>query len=286
MIVELADLGTLRAVADVTRYSTSAVSQQLDALERAVGTPLVEPAGRRLALTPAGRALLPHARTVLATIDAAYGDLRPEGPPVGEVRLAGYASALVRDVVPAVTRLRDRYPDLRVTVQEREPDEVVDLLAEDAVDVGLVYDFSLVPRVFTGVRFGDVEMALVVPADEDRGLADLQADPRTGWITNSRGPDDDELIHRVGARFGVVPQVAHRIDSLHLVVQVVAAGLGVALIAADGPRADGVRYLDLDGAAGLRRGYACTRPGRERWPANAALVAAVTDAAAGDRAAR
>jgi DNA-binding transcriptional LysR family regulator len=280
VLVELADLGTLRAVADVTRYSTSAVSQQLGSLERAAGTPLVEPAGRRLALTPAGRALLPHARSMLATLDAAYGDLRPDGPPVGEVRLAGYASALVRDVVPAVTGLRERHPGLTVTMQEREPDEVADLLAEDAVDVGLVYDFSLVPKAFTGVRFGDVEMALVVPDGETRGLAELLADPRTGWITNSRGPDDDELIHRVGARFGAVPHVAHRIDSLYLLVRVVAAGLGVALIAADGPRLDGVHYRDLDGAAGLRRGYALTRPGRELWPANAALVAAVTT---GDR---
>lgn len=281
MLVELADLGTLRAVADVTRYSTSAVSQQLDALERAAGTPLVEPAGRRLALTPAGRALLPHARTMLATLDAAHGDLRPDGPPVGEVRLAGYASALVHEVVPAVTRLREVYPDLTVSMQEREPDEVSGLLAEDAVDVGLVYDFSLVPKGFTGVRFGDVEMALVVPDGEARGLADLLADPRTGWITNSRGPDDDELIHRVGARFGVVPHVAHRIDSLDLVARVVAAGLGVALIAADGPRVDGAHYRDLDGAAGRRRGYACTRPGRETWPANAALIVAVTGGAVG-----
>src|SRR5690348_1080878 len=151
VLVELADHGTLRAVADVTGYSTSAVSQQLAALQRATDAVLVEPAGRRLALTPAGRAFLPHARTVLATLDAARGDL-VGGPPVGEVRLAGYASALALDVVPAVARLRERHPGLTVAIQEREPDEVLALLAEDAVDVGLVYDFSLVPRGVRGAR--------------------------------------------------------------------------------------------------------------------------------------
>jgi DNA-binding transcriptional LysR family regulator len=276
VLVELADHGTLRAVADVTGYSTSAVSQQLAALQRDCGVVLVEPAGRRLALTPAGRALLPHAREVLARLDAARGDLDPAGEPVGTVRLAGFASALVRHVVPAVARLRVRHPRLDVTMAEREPQEVEELLAHDEVDVGLVYDFSLVPRGPAGVLFEEVPMSLVVPAGEHRGLAELLTDPATGWITNSRAPDDDELIARVGARVGARPRIAHRIDSLDLVVRIVAAGLGVALIAGDGPRTDGARYVDLAGEAGTRRGYARTRPGRESWSANAALVDALT----------
>jgi DNA-binding transcriptional LysR family regulator len=276
VLIELADRGTLRAVADATGYSTSAVSQQLAALQREVGDVLVEPTGRRLALTPAGRVLLPHARSVLATLDSARGQLDPQGPPVGEVRLAGYATALVQHVVPAVVRLRADHPGLVVGMQEREPDEVAELLARDAVDVGLVYEYSLVPRGLHGVGFGRVPMALAVPAGERRDLAGLLADPDTGWITNSRGPDDDELVARVGARFGARPAVTHRIDSLDLLVRLVAAGLGVALIAADGPRLDGVRHLDLDGAAGTRCGYALTRPGRERWRANAVLIEAIT----------
>jgi DNA-binding transcriptional LysR family regulator len=276
VLVELADHGTLRAAADATGYSTSAVSQQLAALQRALGQVLVEPAGRRLALTPAGRALLPHARTVLATLDAARGELTPDGPPVGEVRVAGFASALARDAVPAVARLRHEHPGLVVTMEEREPAEVAALLAQDGVDVGLVYDFSLVPRGIAGTPYGEIAMSLVVPGGERRTLAELLADPGTGWITNSRAADDDELVHRVAARFATTARVAHRIDSLDLLVRLVAAGLGVALIAADGPRPDGVHYLDLNGAAGTRRSYALTRPGRQNWQANATLIAAIT----------
>jgi len=276
VLVELADRGTLAAVAEATGYSTSAVSQQLAALQRDVGEPLVEPSGRRLALTPAGRALLPHARSVLAELDAARGDLDPGRPPNGIVRLAGYATALHRQVVPALARLRGDHPRLVVDVQEREPQEVVALLAEDAVDVGLLYQYSLVPRGLGGEAFGEVPMALVVPDGERRGLAGLVSDPQVSWITNSRGADDDELLRRVAARYGAAPRIAHRIDSLDLLVQLVAAGLGVALVADDGPRAPGVRYLDLHREAGTRCGRALTRPGRERWRANAVVVEAVT----------
>jgi DNA-binding transcriptional LysR family regulator len=276
LLVELADRGTLRAVADTTGYSTSAVSQQLAALQRELGSVLVEPAGRRLRLTPAGRALLPYARQVLATVDAARGELDSGAEPAGLVRLAGFASALLQRVVPAVRELRRVHPGIVVAMQEREPDEVAALLADDAVDVGLIYEYSLVPRTGAGVRFGEVPMSLVVPETETRGLTELLADARVGWVTNSRADDDDELIHRVGARFGANPVVTHRIDSLVLLADVVRAGLGVALIAANGPQPAGVHYLDLHGAAGVRSGFALTRPGREHWPANAALIDAIT----------
>ena len=185
---------------------------------------------------------------------------------------------MTRHVVPALVRLRREHPRLVVTVQEREPQEVATMLAEDTVDVGLVYDFSLTSPAPGEAPFGEVEMALVVPVLERRGLAQLLADPDVGWITNSRGPEDDELLARVAALHGGRARVAHRIDSLDLLVQLVAAGLGVSLIAADGPSCDGVRYVDLHEAAGVRRGYAVTRPGRRRWPANAAVIEAVTTA--------
>ena len=83
VLVELAERGTLRAVAAATGYGTSAVSQQLAGLERAAGARLVEPDGRRLRLTPAGKSLLPHARRILVAIDEAKTDLA-SGEPAGQ----------------------------------------------------------------------------------------------------------------------------------------------------------------------------------------------------------
>jgi DNA-binding transcriptional LysR family regulator len=275
LFLELADRGTLRAAAQATGYSTSNASQQLTALQRSFGATLVEPAGRRLQLTPAGRALLPYARTVLATLDAARGSLAADAEPTGVVRVAGYATALVRQVMPAVRRLQREHPGLVVAMQEREPSEVESLLATDAIDVGLVWEYSLVPRSVGGLVFAEAPIALVVPTGDTRGLAELLAEPTVGWIANSRAHDDEELIGRVGARFGVQPTVTHRIDSLDLLTEVVAAGLGVALVSTDGPRPAGVRYVPLDGVAGTRIGHALTRPGRAAWPANAALLSAL-----------
>ncbi len=71
LLRELAERGTLGAVAAALGYTPSAVSQQLAALEREAGTPLLERTGRRVVLTGAGQVLARHAETVLAALDEA-----------------------------------------------------------------------------------------------------------------------------------------------------------------------------------------------------------------------
>src|SRR5215211_9178010 len=93
LLLELSRRGSMRAVADELGYTTSTVSQQLAVLAREAGTPLVEPAGRRVRLTPAGQRLAEHAVTILAAVDAANSDLDPTAEPAGTVRIAGFATA-------------------------------------------------------------------------------------------------------------------------------------------------------------------------------------------------
>ena len=81
LLAELSRLGSMRAVADALGTTTSTVSQQIAVLGREMGTPLIEPAGRRVRLTPAGRRLAEHAVTILAAVEAAQLDLGPQAEP-------------------------------------------------------------------------------------------------------------------------------------------------------------------------------------------------------------
>ncbi len=78
LLLELSRLGSMREVADELGLTTSTVSQQIAALAREAGTPLLEPDGRRVRLTPAGLRLADHAVTILAAIEAARVDLDPD----------------------------------------------------------------------------------------------------------------------------------------------------------------------------------------------------------------
>ena len=105
LLVALARLGSMRAVGEELGITTSTVSQQLAALAAETGSTLLEPVGRRVRLTPAGRRLADHAVRILADVDAARRDLDPGAEPSGSVRVTGFATAIRRSLLPAVDAL-------------------------------------------------------------------------------------------------------------------------------------------------------------------------------------
>ncbi len=115
MLRELAAVGTIAATADLLGYTPSAVSQQLSALERAVGQPLLERVGRNVRLTDAGRVLVEHAHTVLDQVEAAQLALDQVNAEVrGDFTLTVYGSVATTLLPAMLTILDTRYPDLRV----------------------------------------------------------------------------------------------------------------------------------------------------------------------------
>src|SRR5688500_4728714 len=93
LLRELADRGTVGAVADAMHVTPSAVSQQLKVLEKEAGYTLVVPAGRGVALTVAGRALADAATEIAVAIERAEGRWREfMDQPAGDVTLTAFAS--------------------------------------------------------------------------------------------------------------------------------------------------------------------------------------------------
>src|SRR5437879_5687954 len=123
LLTELSRLGSMRAVADVLDVTTSTVSQQIATLSAEMGTALIEPDGRRVRLTPAGRRLTEHAVTILAAVEAAQHDLRPGAEPNGTLRVAGFATAVRTFLLPIAAELAAGHPRVRLLIREHECDE-------------------------------------------------------------------------------------------------------------------------------------------------------------------
>src|SRR4051794_16000575 len=88
-LAELADRGTLAAVAEALSYSPSAVAQHVHALERELGVALIEPVGRRVQLTGPARIPVEHARLIFAELERAEADVASAlDEPRGTVRIA------------------------------------------------------------------------------------------------------------------------------------------------------------------------------------------------------
>ena len=267
LLADLARLGSMREVAEERGITTSTVSQQIALLARETGTALVEPDGRRVRLTPAGRRLAAHALTVLAAVEAARLDLDPGAEPAGLLRVAGFATSIRRSLMPVVTELARSHPRVRIEVLEHEPDEAFALLATDAIDLALTYDFTLAPAGFDPaleVRpLWQARWGLGVPAHSP--LTAFAQFDQHDWIVNSRNSGDLEAVRTLGALAGFEPRIVHRADSLELVQDLITAGLGVGLLPAGHPLAPGVRLLALDDPPVRLRAYAVTRRGRSGW---------------------
>jgi DNA-binding transcriptional LysR family regulator len=286
-LVELSRRGTMSAVAESLGYGTSAVSQQLAALERQAKTPLLEAAGRGVRLTPAGRRLVAHAEQILAAVTAAELDLSADAEPSGVVRVAGYTTALRQHLLPVLDDLARAYPRLQLEIQEREPTETDAMLDDDLVDLGFEYDYTLVPRGGRGVctLISTCDMVLGVHPDlvvpqAIRSPEDLAQLRDTDWIGNSRDSLDDELVRRVVALAGWEPRVRHRADSLNLVVDLELARHGVCLISAEAVEARRLRTVPLEFVSVQQRMWSVVREGAQDWPATRAVIDAVRTRAA------
>ena len=273
---ELARLGSMHQVAEELSVTTSTVSQQIAALARELGSDLIEPDGRRVRLTPAGRRLAEHAVTILAAVDAARLDLNPDAEPAGTLRVAGFATAIRRSLLPIHAAMALRHPKIRMLIREQEPAESLAMLASDDIDLALVYDYNLAPAGFQdGVdaipmwsaswSLGVPATAPAVPQDGDaRSIFNhFRGSP---WIVNSRNTADEDVVRIIASLAGFEPQIGHRADSLELVQDLIVAGMGVGLLPTDQPTAAGVRLCSLDDPAVYLRARAVSRRGHNSWP--------------------
>lgn len=286
LLLELSRLGSMREVGEAMHVTTSTVSQQIAALAREAGTPLIEPAGRRVRLTPAGRRLAGHAVTILAAIEAARRDLDPTAPPAGPVRVAAFASAVRQVLLPAARVLAGRHPDVRLHIAEHEPAEALGLLAADEVDLALTYDYNLAPARFgrdlNRQPLASTPWSLGTPTAPGRpGGTALEVFRRYrshAWIVNSRNTADEEVIRILASLAGFEPRITHRADSLDLVQDMIMAGLGVGLLPAARPVARGMTLRRLRQPEVILRSYAVTRRGHSGWPPLALVLRLIQEA--------
>lgn len=286
MLRELAERGTLAAVATALGYTPSAVSQQLAVLEREAGVRLLERAGRGVRLTDAGRLLAGHAGVLLTAADAARADLAAlTGEIRGTVRAGGLQSATRRVLVPVLARLRAEHPRVRVEISELELEQALPELRLGSLDVVVSDEYDGHPRPrpagVTVELLLEEPVRLVLPADHPRAVAggpvavtDLRDDV---WVASAAGTGHHALV--VGtcrSLGGYEPDLRHRTSDLDVQLELARTGAAVALMPALTLPADdpALAIRDVAEAAARRRLVTITRDGPIAPPLAAFLAAA------------
>ena len=166
--------------------------------------------------------------------------------------------------------LSAEHPAVHLRLYEHEPAEAVALLADDEVDLALVYDYELAPvrwdPLFAITPLWTSAWDLGVPAAARRDASVFAAFADADWIVNSRNVADEHVVRLLASLAGFEPRIAHRADSLELVQDLIVGGFGVGLLPAEMPLREGIGRLPLRDPGVNLRAYLAVRRGRENWP--------------------
>jgi len=280
LLFELSHRGTITAVADALAYTPSAVSQQLAALEREAGVPLLERSGRRVALTPAGAVLTRYAESVFAVLEEASAALAATRTSLtGPLRIGAFPTAARTMLPPALVTLGREHPGLELMVTELDPVAVPGALRAGTLDVALTFVYDYVPAEPDPAL--DTEPLLEEPvylaaaatqsAPEATSIEEFRDAP---WIAGSPDTLCHTMVIRACQAQGFTPRIRHHADDFATVLALVAAGQGVSLIPQLGGAGTppGVRLTPV--AARRRTSIAC-RKGTSHHPAVSAFATVI-----------
>ena len=271
--------GSVTAAAKELHYSQPSVTHHLARLEAETGAKLLQRVGRGIRLTPAGELLADRAAEIIGRIDAAGAELSAHvGLDAGRVRLAAFASANGSLVPAALATLAERHPGLEISVTDTHPLDALELLRTGKVEVAIIFRYDETEPEPAGVRLHHL-LDDAVHILSTRPEPDLPALRDAVWIAGCERCRSHLLSICTDA--GFEPRIGYSSDDMVVMQAWVVAGLGVATQTGLSLRAhhvEGVVATELPGWE--RHIYAATYGEPPDPPATAALVAALTEAAA------
>ncbi|ALN16605.1 LysR family transcriptional regulator [Acidipropionibacterium acidipropionici] len=281
LLRELAERGSVTAVAEATHRTVSAVSQQLRTAQRDAGMQLVEPDGRGVRLTEAGRLLAAGAvevDTALATVQARWDAYRDD--PGGPVSIVAFPSAATLLFPLVITAAEHAGIDLRVTDLDPAESEFAALTAD--FDIVIAHSLSS-PRPAGTSELDvlelvgeplDVAMAASHPLSERKSLR-IEEVAEATWIGVPEGYPFDTVLTSIESHLGKPLRVAQRVRDNRLIESLVAASDRLAVLPRFTSRSnDDLALRPIVGVPALRHMSAIMRPDRARRRAvQTALVA-------------
>jgi DNA-binding transcriptional LysR family regulator len=230
---EVARRGSFTRAARELLVSQSALSVQVKALEESLGAVLFDRRRGGVELTEAGQRAFEVAERVFTDIDQLVADLGHRERQVAGVVHVGTVNSIGVYVLPGVlTEFRARFPDVRVRVDFRESERVIDHLYQGKTDLAIVPWQRPYPDLNT-VSLARHKMFLVVPpghplAGRERvSPHDLEKHPFVGY---HEGMHTRSMIDALFKRMGLSIEYSSESSDAVTIKQMVLSGMGLAFL--------------------------------------------------------
>lgn len=230
---DIAHSRSLSKGARANGISQSAASQQMQELERQLGTTLLDRTTRPLVLTQAGKLYLEYCRDALRRRDEFETELhRLKHELQGKVHIAAIYSVGLSEMSDIEARFSSRFPSGELAVSYLRPEKVFEAIQEDRADIGLM-SYAESTREVLALPWREEEMVVAVSPEHPlagktlAGAADLAGQAFVGF--------DDDLpiqqdIDRYLREHRVEVDVVFRFDNVQMIKEAVSHGVGISVM--------------------------------------------------------
>lgn len=276
--------GGFTRAAEALRLAQPAVSEHVRRLETELGTTLLTRTTRRVTLTRAGELVLRRAERVLDEVDGVRADVAGLAAALsGRVRIGAIQALEPLDLPRALARFARRYPGVDLSLTSGPTRALVADLGADRIDLALAPVPSWLAPHITARPLFDEELVLILPTTHPlaaRDAVDLAELADEAFVCLPADSGLRALLDRAAADAGVRLSVPFECSNLGRIRDLVAHGLGVALLARSVAQAPGSPVSAHPVApVPVRRGVGLLHRDGPLDPAVAACAAVLVDAA-------
>ena len=232
--VAVAEELNFRQAADRVHLGQPGLSKVVAKLERQVGVKLLDRSTTHVELTPAGKAFLQHARSIMASMEAAVRVANDAGPSPSSQLRVGLSEWTEQFVPQALHAFRQVAPDIHLEVGQVETGSAVAVVRDDRFDVVFSRSVPRDTRVDAELLAHEALVAAIpaghpLACPEPLDLASLANEPLVLYPRAFAPASHDQIVD-LCVRAGFQPYIAYETVPLSPMAALVAAGSGIALV--------------------------------------------------------
>lgn len=233
LFVRIAEARSLTRAADASHIALAAASRRISQLEDLFGVKLLRRLPRGVELTPAGEALLFHAREVMEQMDQMRAEISDYNMGAkGLVRMQANASALAQYLPEDLASFSAAHPGIKVSLGEERSTAIVAALLAGHTDVGIVMEGAEEAEALQLFDYRADTLAVVVPRKHalrmrEIALVDLLDHDFVGLESNT--VISRLLVHQATVT-GKPLRLRVQVKSFDVVARLIQAGLGIGVL--------------------------------------------------------
>lgn len=232
-VCAIAETGSFSRAAERCHVAQPSLSQQVLKLEEDLGAKLFDRLGRSIRLTEAGRAFVPHARSILQQMEAARAGVEDKRTDVRGSVSVGVIPTIAPYIMPRYTaRFAKKYPEAKLRIVEETTPVLIESLRDLSIDLAILA-LPLRHKEFELFPLRTEPLFAALPKDHARArakslaLKDLRGEP---FVMLRDGHCFRDLSVAACVRARITPHIAFESGQFSSLLGMVAAGVGVSLV--------------------------------------------------------